>query len=65
MSDELCAIVSKSSPLARRAKISTRELAKKPFIMSRYNSERLVSNAYAAHKCSPQVRFEVQDIGPL
>jgi|HubBroStandDraft_2_1064218.scaffolds.fasta_scaffold00195_20 DNA-binding transcriptional LysR family regulator len=65
MSDELCAIVSKSSPLARRAKISIRELAEKPFIMSRYNSERLIWNAYAAHKCSPQVRFEVQDIGTL
>lgn len=65
MSDELCAIVSKSSPLALRAKVSIGELAERPFIMSRYNSERLIWNAYAAHKCSPQVRFEVQDIGTL
>jgi DNA-binding transcriptional LysR family regulator len=65
MTDELCVIVSKSSPLARRAKVSVRELAERPFIMSRYNSERLIWNAYADHKCSPQVRFEVQDIGTL
>jgi len=64
-SDELCVIVSKSSPLARRAKVSIRDLAEEPFIMSRYNSERLIWNAYADHKCSPQVRFEVQDIGTL
>lgn len=65
MSDELCVIVSASLFLARRAKISIRELAEKPFIMSRYNSERLIWSAYAERRCSPQVRFEVQDIGTL
>jgi DNA-binding transcriptional LysR family regulator len=65
MADDLCAIFSASSPLGKRRKISIRELAKEPFVMSRYNSERLIWNAYADHKCSPQVRFEVQDIGTL
>ena len=65
MRDELCAIVSASSPLARRKTISIPDLAKESFIMSRYNSERLIRNAYAARKCSPAVRFEVQDVGTL
>jgi DNA-binding transcriptional LysR family regulator len=65
MLDDLCAIVSASSPLGKRAKISIRQLAREPFVMSRYNSERLIWNAYADYRCSPQVRFEVQDIGTL
>ena len=65
MSDELCVITAASSSLARRAKISIREMAEKPFIMSRYNSERLIWSAYSDHNCSLRVRFEVQDIGTL
>jgi len=65
MSDELCVIVPASLSLARRAKVSIQELAEKPFIMSRYNSERLIRSAFADHKCSPRIRFEVQDIGTL
>jgi len=65
MRDDLCAIVSASSPLGKRTKISIRALAREPFVMSRYNSERLIRKAYADHNCSPQVRFEVQDIGTL
>lgn len=65
MRDELCAIVSASSSLARLKKISIPDLARESFIMSRYNSERLIWNAYAERKCSPAVRFEVQDIGTL
>lgn len=65
MRDELCAIVSAASILAKQHEISIRDLAREPFIMSRYNSERLIRKAYAKHKCSPAVRFDVQDIGTL
>ncbi len=33
--------------------------------MSRYNSERVIRAAYATYKLSPNVRFEVHDLGTL
>jgi DNA-binding transcriptional LysR family regulator len=65
MADEFCAIASASSQLATCRKLSMRELANEPFIMSRYVSERLVLAAYARHKISPTVRFDVQDLSTL
>lgn len=63
--DELCAIVPASSPLARRKHLSILDLANEPFVMSRYNSERLIRSAYAQHELVLPVRFEVQDLGTL
>lgn len=65
MKDELLVIVPSSSPLATLKRVSILDIAKEPFVMSRYNSERLVREAYAQHKLSPVVRFEVQDLGTL
>jgi DNA-binding transcriptional LysR family regulator len=65
MRDELCAILPAGSPLARRRRISIRDLAAEPFIMSRYTSEPLLHAAYARHGLAPRVRFEVQDRGTL
>jgi len=61
MSDELCAILTASSPLAHRRQLSIRDLAAEPFIMSRYTSEPLLLAAYAHHGLTPRIRFEVQD----
>jgi DNA-binding transcriptional LysR family regulator len=63
--DEMCAIVSSRSPLARHKQVSVLELTKEPFIMSRYSSERLIRAAYARENIAPAVRFEVQDLGTL
>jgi DNA-binding transcriptional LysR family regulator len=63
--DELCAIVSKTTSLAHRKQLTVRELAKEPFVMSRYSSERLIQRACAERRLSPVVRFEVQDLGTL
>src|SRR5215471_7155501 len=63
--DELCAIVSKKSILAKRKQLTVQELSSQSFVMSRYSSERLVQAAYAERKVSPVVRFEVQDLGTL
>jgi len=63
--DELCAIVSKKSVLAKRKQLMVQELSRQPFVMSRYSSERLVQAAYAERRVSPVVRFEVQDLGTL
>jgi DNA-binding transcriptional LysR family regulator len=63
--DELCAIVSKKSVLAKRKQLTVQELSRQPFVMSRYSSERLVQAAYAERRVSPVVRFEVQDLGTL
>jgi len=63
--DELCAIVSKKSILAKRKQLTVQELSRQSFVMSRYSSERLVQAAYAERKVSPVVRFEVQDLGTL
>lgn len=65
MRDELYAIVSKTSPLAKRRQLSVADLVKEPFIMSRYSSERLIHAAYAQRNLVPLVRFEVQDLGTL
>jgi DNA-binding transcriptional LysR family regulator len=65
LDDELCVLVAASSPLAKSTRISIRELVNEPFIMSRYSSQRLIQAAYARRKRSPQVRFEVQDLGTL
>ena len=65
MKDELCALVPAKSPLAKRTKISVRELAREPFVMSRYTSERLVFAAYARRGPLPKIRFEVQDLATL
>lgn len=65
MQDELCAIIPSASPLATRRQLSIRDLADEPFIMSRYTSEPLLHAAYARHRLSPRVRFEVQDLGTL
>jgi len=65
MKDELLVIVPSSSPLATLKRVSILDIAKERFVMSRYNSERLVREAYAQHKLSPVVRFEVQDLGTL
>jgi DNA-binding transcriptional LysR family regulator len=65
MRDELCAIVPAASPLAQRRQLSIRDLASEPFIMSRYTSEPLLHAAYARHRLTPRVRFEVQDLGTL
>lgn len=63
--DELCAIVASSSPAARASHLSIKELAQQSFIMSRYNSERLIRAAYSKHKLAANVRFEVHDLGTL
>jgi DNA-binding transcriptional LysR family regulator len=65
MKDELCAIVPATSELAGRRRISIRELAKEPFVMSRYTSEPLVRSAFAQQNLSARIRFEVQDLGTL
>lgn len=65
MQDELCAIVSLQSPLAALRHLSVRELAKEPFILSRYSSGRLVHAAYAREGLAPSIRFELQDLGTL
>ena len=65
MHDELCAIIPASSPLAQRRQVSIRDLGSEPFVMSRYTSEPLLNAAYARHRLTPRVRFEVQDLGTL
>ena len=65
MQDELCAVVSATSSLAKRKNLSVRELAKQPFVMSRYSSESLIHTAYARQRLSLVPRFEVQDLGTL
>jgi DNA-binding transcriptional LysR family regulator len=65
MQDELCAIVSTRSALAERKRLSVREVAKEPFVMSRYSSESLIHAAYARLRLSLVPRFEVQDLGTL
>ena len=65
MADEFCVIASAGSQLATRGRISVRELAGEPFIMSRYVSERLIRGACARHKISLIVRFDVQDLSTL
>lgn len=63
--DQFCAIACAGSALAARSKISVRDLAREPFIMSRYVSERLVRAAYARHRVPLTVRFDVQDLSTL
>lgn len=63
--DELCAIVPSSSPAANALQLSIKELSKQGFIMSRYSSECVIRAAYATHKRSPNIRFEVHDLGTL
>jgi DNA-binding transcriptional LysR family regulator len=65
MRDELCAMLPANSPLARHARLSIRDLAAAPLIMSRYTSEPLLRAAYARHNLIPHNRFEVQDRGTL
>lgn len=63
--DELRAIVSSRSPLARHGQLCIRDLAKEPFILSRYSTERLIHAAYAREGLAPAIRFELQDLGTL
>jgi DNA-binding transcriptional LysR family regulator len=63
--DELCAILPAGSPLAHRRQLTIRDLASEPLIMSRYTSEPLLRAAYARHKLTPRIRFEVEDRGTL
>lgn len=65
LQDELCAVVPSSSPAANALQLSIKELSKQGFIMSRYTSERLIRAAYATHKVSRNIRFEVHDLGTL
>lgn len=65
LQDELCAVVPSSSPASNALQLSIKELSKQGFIMSRYNSERLIRAAYATHKASRNIRFEVHDLGTL
>jgi DNA-binding transcriptional LysR family regulator len=65
LQDELCAIVARSSTLAKRRRLSIKELADQPFVISRYNSETLIRTAYARYQQSPCFRYEVQDLGTL
>jgi DNA-binding transcriptional LysR family regulator len=65
LQDELCALVPSSSPAANALQLSIKELSKQSFIMSRYSSERLIRVAYATHKLSRNIRFEVHDLGTL
>ncbi len=65
MQDQLCAIVSLRSPLAALRHLTVRELAKEPFILSRYSTERLIHGAYAREGLAPAIRFELQDLGSL
>jgi DNA-binding transcriptional LysR family regulator len=65
LADQFCAIAAAGSPLAQRGKVSVRDLAGEPFIMSRYVSERVVRAAYARHRVSLTVRFDVQDLATL
>lgn len=65
MADEFCLIASARSQHATRGRISVRELASEPFIMSRYVSERLIRRAYARHKIPLSIRFDVQDLSTL
>jgi len=65
MHDELCAILPAKSEFASRRRLSVRDLAGEPFIMSRYTSEPLLYAAFARHKLTPRIRFEVQDLGTL
>src|SRR5260370_41493831 len=65
MDDELLAIVSKASAFARRKQLTVLDLAKEPFVMSRYSSVRLIHSAYGQRRLSPLIRFEVQDLGTL
>jgi DNA-binding transcriptional LysR family regulator len=65
LADQFCAIVPAGSALARRGKVSVRELAGEPFIMSRYASERVVRTEYARHQIPLSVRFDVQDLSTL
>jgi len=63
--DELCAIVSVTSPLAGRAEVRVQDLAAEAFVRSRYSSEHLIEDAYRREGLTPNVRFEVQDLGTL
>lgn len=65
LDDEYCAMVTASSPLAKRRQLAIRELAAEPFVTSRYVSERLVYPAYAAQNVAPNVKFDVQDLATV
>lgn len=63
--DELCAIVSSRSALAQHRRLSVDDLAREPFILSRYSTERLILGAYAREGLAPDIRFQLQDLGTL
>lgn len=65
MEDEFCAIVAATSELAKRRQLSVRDLAKEPFVTSRYVSERLLHAAFAGENAAPAVKFDVQDLATL
>jgi DNA-binding transcriptional LysR family regulator len=65
LKDELCALVPAKSSLARCKQVSLRQLAKSPFIMSRYTSEPFLRAAYSAQGLMLKVRFEVQDLATM
>ncbi|MGY2896763.1 LysR family transcriptional regulator [Deinococcus sp. UYEF24] len=63
--DELCAVVPATSPLTTRDEVRVRDLASEPFVLSRYSSEHLIETAYRREGLTPNIRFEVQDLGTL
>lgn len=63
--DELCAVVPATSPLATRDAVRIRDLASEAFVLSRYSSEHLIEAAYRREGLTPNIRFEVQDLGTL
>ncbi|SMB82775.1 LysR family transcriptional regulator [Deinococcus hopiensis] len=63
--DELCAVVPATSYLAGRVEVRVRELVGETFVLSRYSSEHLIEAAYRHEGLTPNVRFEVQDLGTL
>jgi len=65
MDDEFYAIVSASSPLAKRRQVAIRDLAAEPFVASKYVSERVLHPAYASQNVVPNVKFDVQDLSTL
>ncbi|WP_345463255.1 LysR family transcriptional regulator [Deinococcus carri] len=63
--DELCAVVPATSPLAGQPDVRVRELASEVFVLSRYSSEHLIEEAYRREGLTPNIRYEVQDLGTL
>jgi DNA-binding transcriptional LysR family regulator len=65
LQDELCAVIPAGSAWSRRKRVSVRELARKPFVMSRHSSDRLLRAAYGEAGLELAIRFQVQDLGTM